>query len=219
MGYQNKDGSLTTVGYEHYGYGKRFSEVKGIANKISNKVKADSKPPTGNQNCQLCTWSAEAQFRGMSNALPRAVYSPRDKALNVKGESIVEGAKRILFNNFSDLSNKIDLSDNNARFYAHVNWKNSSGGHEFLIIKNGINKYVMDPQDGTITPFSNKSYYLTNINYKNSYIARLDDRPFNNKLFDSINNQKPIEFNPEIDIPYMYKNGMISREEYLRRTK
>lgn len=30
----------------------------------------------------------------------------------------------------------------------------------------------------------------------------------------AINNQKPIEFNPEIDIPYMYKNGMISREEY-----
>ena len=51
--------------------------AKNISSKIKNTVEKDRKEPTGNQNCLLCTWCAEAQFRNI-NVLPRPVYSPRD---------------------------------------------------------------------------------------------------------------------------------------------
>lgn len=197
-----------------------ISYAKTIANSISNKVKRDSKPPTGNQNCQLCTWCAEAQFRGLKNSLPRPIYSPRDPALTIQGETIVKNPEKIKSKDYSDLENKINSIDGDARFYAHVNWKDSAGGHEFLIIKDGNNKYIMDPQVGQTHPMSNKSEYLSDINYNNSYIARLDNKEFNSKLFNEVNDSKNVmEFSYKEDILFMRKEGMISEKEYKEARK
>ena len=194
---------------------RRKNDMSKIASDIKDQVKKDSKEPTGNQNCQLCTWSAEAQFRGYSNSLPRPIYSPRDPALNIKGETIVKNPKKESFYSVSDINKKLDKINGDARFYVHVNWANSAGGHEFLIIKKGNNKYIMDPQIGHISQLTDKSEYFSNINYKNSYMARLDNKEFNTALFNQVNNRKNIlEFNPKLDLPYMYKKGMISKEEY-----
>lgn len=215
--YQNKDGSLTPAGKERYGSGNinTLKNAKSIANSIHQQVIKDSKPPTGNQNCQLCTWCAEAQFRGIPNAKPRPVYSPRDPELQLQGESIVKNPERIKSKNFSDLESKIDSIDGDARFYTHVNWNGSTGGHEFLVIKNGNNKYIMDPQAGEIKPFTETSSYFSDINYDNSYISRLDNKEFDTKLFNDVNNKKKVmQFNPKLDIPYMYKEGMLTKEEY-----
>lgn len=214
--YQNPDGSLTAAGKARYGSSNTNSikKAKTIVASISEQVKKDSKPPTGNQNCQLCTWCAEAQFRGI-NAKPRPVYSPRDPELFLKGETIVKGSTRTRLNSYDDLENKLDNIDGDARFYAHVNWNDSTGGHEFLIVKNGANKYIMDAQAGTVEPMSKKSMYFNDTNFKNSYISRLDDKEFNTKLFNKVNDRKnTLEFNPKLDIPYMYKHGMINEEEY-----
>lgn len=213
--YQNKDGSLTSLGKKHYGVNNSIERADSIAKSINAKVLKDSKPPTGNQNCQLCTWCAEAQFRGMKNAKPRPVYSPQDPELFLDGENIVKGATRIKAKNYSDLEREIDSISGDARFYTHVNWKGSEGGHEFLIIKNGNNKYIMDPQAGVTSEMSPKSDYLSGINYDRSYISRLDNKEFNTKLFYDVNDPKNIRpFNPKEDLPYMYKEGMISKTEY-----
>lgn len=215
--YQNKDGSLTAAGRERYGYSETNSlrNAKSIARSISAQVKKDSKPPTGNQNCQLCTWCAEAQFRGMKDAKPRPVYSPRDPELQLKGETIVKNPEKIKTKNFSELESKIDSINGDARFYTHVNWTGSTGGHEFLLIKSGDKKYIMDPQAGKMEPLSNNSVYFKDINYNNSYIARLDNKEFNTKLFNEVNDRKKtLPWNTKLDVPYMYKEGMITKEEY-----
>lgn len=214
--FQNKDGSWTAAGRERYGSKNvNLNKQKEIVSSISAQVEADSKPPTGNQNCKLCTWCAEAQFRGIKNALPRPVYSPQDPELFLKGVDIVKGAKKVKSANYKELQNNIISVDGDARFYAHVNWKDSTGGHEFLIIKNGNKNFIMDAQAGTIEPMTSNSSYLTDINYDNSYIARLDDKPFNAALFNKTNDRKNTRpFIPKDDIPYMYKKGMISKEEY-----
>lgn len=195
--------------------GTSVLQMKNIATNIKNQVEKDKKEPTGNQNCQLCTWSAEAQFRGMTDAKPRPVYSPRDPALSIRGETIVKNPTNVKISDFADVNKKIDSIDGDARFYVHVNWKNSTGGHEFLVIKSGNNKYVMDPQVGYTAPLSDKSEYFSGINYNNSYISRLDNKEFNTSLYKKVNDRKNVmEFDPKLDIPYMYKEGMISKEEY-----
>lgn len=195
--------------------GVSIQRLKQVAKRISDQVRKDSKPPTENQNCKLCTWCAEAQFRGIEGALPRPVYSPQDSELFIKGDTIVKNPERIKSKNFEDLNNKISSIKEDARFYTHVNWSGSTGGHEFLVIKSGNEKYIMDPQAGITEPFSKKSIYFTDINYDNSFITRLDNKEFNTKLFNEVNDRKNVRpFIPEEDVPYMYKHGMVSKEEY-----
>ena len=106
-----------------------LERVREVVAKIHAKYEADSKPPTGNQNCMLCTWCAEAQFRGI-DVLPRPIYSPRDPALDAR-ESIVLSPVRLQFKSMSDMMGAIaDIPY--GRFYVHVKWKGSTGGHEFL---------------------------------------------------------------------------------------
>lgn len=215
--FQNPDGTLTMAGKKRYlkDYDNSLKNTRSIANDISQQVKKDSRPPTGNQNCQLCTWCAEASFRGKKTVLPRPIYSPRDPALNIDGEKIVEHAERLKVKDYDNLINTIDSVQGNARYYVHVNWKGSSGGHEFLIIKNGNDKILMDPQVNYVAKVTKDSDYLTDINYENSYISRLDNKNFNTKLFEKVNNRKSVvPFTVSKDIPYMYENGMISKEEY-----
>lgn len=212
--WQYEDGRLTPEGYIHYGYGKH-NNVEKISSSIKIQVEKDKKEPTGNQNCQLCTWATEAQFRGISNAVPRPVYSPRDPALKIKGETIVKNPKKEKFKDFKDMVSKINSSGKDARYYMHVNWANSTGGHEFLVIRKNGKNYIMDSQAGLVKPLSEKSEYFSNINFKNSYMARLDNKEFNKGLFEKVNDRKRIvEFDPKKDIPYMRREGMISKEDY-----
>lgn len=188
-------------------------EGKRIVSEIHNKVKSDSKPPTGNQNCQLCTWCAEAQCRGMK-VLPRPVYSPRDPALEIKGEMIVAHPYRNAVTSFENLMNIV--SDENAdygRFYVHVGWKGGTGGHEFLIV--GLNvPFIMDAQQGYFESMANPKVltdYFNDVDWSNSYICRLDDKPINSTLLNSMNNMnKLIPWDPKLDIPYMKEHGMLN---------
>ena len=193
-----------------------LKQAKDIVKKIAKKVKEDEQPPCGNQNCQLCTWCVEAQFRSI-DALPRPVYSPRDSALNIIGETIVKDPVRISIQNGYDgmLEHLMEPVANVARFYCHVNWNNSTGGHEFIILKIGKqNFFIVDAQAGIVEPLSDSGNYFNDINYANSYICRLDNRDFNKELFEKYNDPKSIvPWDGSLDIPFMLKNGMLSEDE------
>ena len=190
--------------------------LRTIAEKIFLHVKNTSKPPTGNQNCQLCTWCTEAQLRGY-DVLPRPVYSPRDPVLNIKGETIVKNPiKQSLKSGINSLYN-LTNGGSYGRWYCHVNWAGSSGGHEFILIKMNGSLYVMDSQQGIITDIETKvgrSYFDNNINWENSYITRLDDKEFNYDMFISNNDpSKTLQWDEEKDIEYMRQNDMLPKEE------
>ena len=198
-----------------------FKLAKEIVKRISKQVEKDAKPPTGNQNCLLCTWCAEAGFRGM-NALPRPVYSPCDPIFEVIGENIVREPERIPLRGFDNLMEHLmDAQKPFARFYAHVNWIESKGGHEFLILKISANEcYVVDAQQGDVEPLTDVHKYFVEINWDNSYICRLDNKNFNNRLFEIMNDpKKTLSWDPKRDIPYMLREGMITKEEAEREFK
>ena len=195
--------------------------AKEIVKRISKQVEKDAKPPTGNQNCLLCTWCAEAGFRGM-NALPRPVYSPCDPIFEVIGENIVREPERIPLRGFDNLMEHLmDAQKPFARFYAHVNWIESKGGHEFLILKISANEcYVVDAQQGDVEPLTDVHKYFAEINWDNSYICRLDNKNFNNRLFEIMNDpKKTLPWDPKRDIPYMLREGLITKEEAERELK
>lgn len=191
-----------------------LTRAKDIAERIHARYEADQKLPTGNQNCQLCTWCAEANFRGM-NVLPRPIYSPRDPALEIKGENIVLHPDKRQFKNFEEM-NRWFMKYPNARFYVHVKWNNGVGGHEFLLLTTNV-PHVMDAQQGIVSAITDiKTFkdYFTDINFDDSYICRLDDHTFNDKLFNEMNDpSKIIEWDDDIDIPYMKNHGMIQEQK------
>lgn len=191
-----------------------IEDAKKIASRIHDKVQADSKPPTGNQNCQLCTWCAEANFRGI-DVLPRPIYSPRDPALEIVGETIIKNpVRKSLKSGFDDWLDLLAESGPKARWYCHVNWKGSEGGHEFLILVDGDKKWIMDPQQGFVEKFLETSSYVSDVNYDNSYICRLDTGEFNKELFDKYNDDSTmVPWDPALDIPYMKENGLLSDED------
>ena len=160
-----------------------MNEIKGIIQRIHRKSEMDKKEPTGNQNCMLCTWCLEAQFRGI-DILPRPVYSPRDEIFKFDGYSIVTNPVRIEIRNLRNMIKLITDAGNRSRFYIHVNWNGSSGGHEFMIVNISNKLYVLDAQSGTIADIRSKDglYYFNNINWNNSFIVRMDDREFNEDL-------------------------------------
>ena len=197
------------------------NDANRIAALIRAQVLRDSKPPTGNQNCQLCTWCAEAQFRGI-NVLPRPIYSPRDPALEIIGEGIVKNPQQNSIRDKNDVINQVTNAGGGARFYCHVNWNGSAGGHEFLLLNLEGSVHLMDAQQGFVSMISGtgaKSYF-DNINYRNSYIARLDDHELNEELLREYNDpSKIIMWDPARDIPYMKENGLLSslESEYTMR--
>ena len=187
-----------------------LERVREVVAKIHEKYKADSKPPTGNQNCMLCTWCAEAQFRGI-DVLPRPIYSPRDPAFDVTGgESIVLSPTRLQFKSMSDMMGAISNAPY-GRFYVHVNWSGGPGGHEFLLV--GLNQpFVVDAQQGIVEPLTDaktqKDYF--DINWSNSYLCRLDDKRLNEPLLASMNDPgKVMAWDNEKDIRFMHDRNML----------
>lgn len=175
--------------------------AQNISRKIKNKVEKDKKRPVGNQNCLLCTWCAEAQFRHV-DVLPRPVYSPRDIIFKFTNANIVKYPRKMYFNDKNELVQKVSKG---KRFYCHVNWKNSSGGHEFILlnIKNEI--YVMDSQAGLLADINSSEgrYYFKNINYKNSFIVRLDNKEMNKDLLKYNDASLTLDFDEVEDLKYL----------------
>ena len=197
--------------------------IHEIANKIHTKYKADQKEPTGNQNCLLCSWCAEAQMRGQ-DYLPRPIYSPRDSALEIVPGDIVGGVTKKNPGSFNDMLNIIKKESSNqpfTRWYCHVKWGDGNGGHEFLIVKIDDNSFViMDAQQGVVRPLTADDSYMKNADWKGTYICRIDDRPFKYMKFDKINDpKKTLPWDPKKDIPYMVKNGLCTKEEAEKELK
>lgn len=180
---------------------------------IHDKYKKDQIDPIGNKNCLLCTWCFEARMRGL-DVLPRPVYSPRDDVLDIPGNQIVFGSRQIKLKNYTDLASEISGAGDGCRFYVHVNWKDSKGGHEFIIMRIGGRNFIIDPQQGKIEPLTKSHNYVSDINYDNSYIVQLSGKKFNRNLFDKWNDESTVlPWDPKKDIPYMLKEGMITKEE------
>ena len=180
---------------------------------IHDKYKKDQIDLIGNQNCLLCTWCFEARMRGL-DVLPRPVYSPRDDVLDIPGNQIVFGSRQIKLKNYTDLASEITGAGDGCRFYVHVNWKDSKGGHEFIIMRIGGKNFIIDPQQGKIEPLTKSHNYVSDINYDNSYIVQLSGKKFNRNLFDKWNDESTVlPWDPKKDIPYMIKEGMITKEE------
>lgn len=195
------------------GQGSLYQFVKNAIKLIHDKYKKDQIDPIGNQNCLLCTWCFEARMRGL-DVLPRPVYSPRDDVLDIPGNQIVFGSRQIKFKNYTDLASGISGAGDGCRFYVHVNWKDSKGGHEFIIMRIGGKNFIIDPQQGKIEPLTKSHNYVSDINYNNSYIVQLSDKKFNRNLFDKWNDESTVlPWDPKKDIPYMLKEGMITKEE------
>lgn len=205
--------------------GKQYGPSKGgilqyihdIADKIHAKYKADQKEPTGNQNCLLCAWCAEASIRG-GDYLPRPVYSPRDPALEIVPGDIVGGVTKKNPGNFHDMLahlRKDSIGQPFARWYCHVKWSQSNGGHEFLIVKIDENAFnIMDPQQGIVRPLTADDSYMKDVDWGGTYICRIDDKPFKYMKLDQINDpKKTLPWDPKKDIPYMVKHGMCTKEE------
>ena len=177
---------------------KELELAKNISNKISKKVNKDRKEPTGNQNCLLCTWCSEAQFRGI-NILPRPVYSPRDVIFKYTNAEIVKYHRNMYFKSIDELIKKVLKG---KRYYCHINWKNSKGGHEFLLLNISDEIYVMDSQDGSVEIIKNTNYF-NNINFNNSFVVRLDNKKLNNDVLKYNENKYILEFNMKTDLKYL----------------
>lgn len=197
--------------------------IDKIAKGIHAKYKADQKEPTGNQNCLLCAWCAEASIRG-GEYLPRPVYSPRDPALEIVPGDIVGGVTKKNPGNFYDMLEHLrgdSIKQPFARWYCHVKWGHGNGGHEFLIVKIDEDAFnIMDPQQGIVRPLNADDSYMKNVDWEGTYICRIDDKPFKYMKLDKINDpKKTLPWDPKRDIPYMLREGMITKEEAERELK
>ena len=172
-----------------------------ISKKINKKVIKDKKQPTGNQNCLLCTWCSEAQFRDI-NILPRPVYSPRDIIFKYTNCDIVKYHRKMYFNSKEELITKVLKG---KRYYCHINWKNSNGGHEFLLLNICNEVYILDSQDGTFESINSNegSAYFKNINFSNSFIVRTDNKILNQDLLKLNDDKYILEFNKTEDLKYL----------------
>ena len=178
-------------------------QIKGVIKKIRAKVDKDKKPPTGNQNCMLCTWCAEAWFRGY-DILPRPIYSPTDKVFDFEGYEIIKSPTKISIKDKNEIKKIISVAGDGSRFYTHMKWKNGNGGHEFILININNDIYVLDAQQGLLenVESSEGSTYFKEVDYSKSYIIRMDNKEFNKPMF-KYNNDLYIKDFTEEDKKYV----------------
>ena len=60
----------------------------------------------------------------------------------------------------------------------------------------------MDSQDGLVETLKNNNYF-NNINFKNSFIVRLDNKILNNDILKYNDNKYILEFNEKTDLKYL----------------
>lgn len=191
------------------------SVAKSKASKVHNEVqKYANGGPAGNQNCQLCTWSMEMQFRG-EDMLPRPVYSPRDIELTLNGYEVVKNPVKKSVKDKNDVEKQVLDAGDGARFYTHVNWKDSTGGHEFITMNIGGKVYVVDGQAGTVSKFGTKeaNHYFDDINYKNSFVVRMDDKEVNRDILKYNDRKYLTQWDQAKDIQYMYEHDMLTDDD------
>lgn len=154
--------------------------VSKVYNAYSSKISGGK---AGNQNCLLCTWATEVNIRG-EDMVPRPVYSPRDPIFSINGYDIVRNPVKVQFSSAHDVQRIVTKSGPGSRYYIHVNWKGSTGGHEFIILNEHGKVLVIDSQNNMIADINSRQAkrYLTDINYKNSYMVRMDDRELNRDI-------------------------------------
>lgn len=201
---------------EELGHGPSKSRVtvnftQSKADLIKKEVKKyENGGPAGNQNCELCTWSMECQFRG-KNVLPRPVYSPRDVIFEKNGYDIVKNPVKESIKNEDDILRKIESAGEGSRFYTHVNWKGSNGGHEFIMTKIDSEIYVVDGQAGLVAPIHSEKarMYVEDINYSNSYLVRMDNKELNTDILKYNDREYLTEWEDEKDIPFLMNENMV----------
>ncbi len=106
------------------------------------------------------------------------------------------------FRNKNELNQKVS---GGKRFYCHVNWKGSSGGHEFILLNINGEIYVMDSQAGLLANINSNDggYYFRDINYKNSFIVRLDNKELNEDILKYNSANFTIDFDETEDLKYL----------------
>ena len=206
--FQNYDGTRIHKSTSKVNSNKVVSDISKEVKKYANAG------PCGNQNCQLCTWSAEMQFRG-EKMLPRPILSPRDPALELNGYDIVKNPTKLSINNKNDIFRTVESTGNGSRYYCHVNWKDSVGGHEFIIKNDGGKAKLCDAQAGLYCDLSDKRAkdYVNDINYKNSFLVRMDDKEINRDILKYNDKSHMMNWDTKKDIAYMLENGMVSESE------
>jgi hypothetical protein len=170
---------FTDALFEELEIGHTIEELQEIADKIKVAVDDHEKDgPYGNQNCMLCTWAVELQLRD-EDFLPRPVISEDDIIFDKGHHNFVKDGNKEKFNSIDELNT---LIENNARYYCHINWADSKGGHEFLLVNTNNVTYIVDGQAGKVLPISDDKEYFNDINFKNSYIVRVDDKELDQEI-------------------------------------
>lgn len=190
------------------GMGDLLNTVKRIKTAVDDGRKGSE---SGNQNCMLCTWAVELSMRG-ERITPRPVYSPRDIIFTKSGENICIGPVRIFPKNREDVRRIALNAGDGSRFYVHVNWKGSSGGHEFNLMNLGGVLCVVDGQSGLVATFDDPKgrTYFNTINYSNSYMARLDHLMVDRGMLVYNNSKYLTPWDHDVDIAYMKEHGMLT---------
>lgn len=177
--YTYGDNEAELYGWKWKWLGATPEELQKIADRIKAEVEAHEEDgPYGNQNCMLCTWAVELQLRG-EDFLPRPVISEDDVIFEKGHHNFIKGGKKEKFSSVEEL---LTLVENGGRYYCHVNWADSEGGHEFLLVDAGDQIYIVDGQAGKVIPIDDDKEYFNDINFKNSYIVRVDDKELDKEI-------------------------------------
>ena len=183
--------------------------VKSIKAEV-DKYKKGGK--AGNQNCMLCTWCVELQCRGRKD-LPRPVYSPRDVIFDLEGYEFLTNKSKISIKNKQNVIDTVLKAGEGSRFYCHVNWQGSSGGHEFILTCIDNKVYIVDGQAGSVRELKvdKKDSYFDNINYNNSFLLRSDTSGLNNNILKYNDKEYITEWDDEED-PKFLENELGQKE-------
>ena len=158
----------------------------------------------GNQNCMLCTWALEMQLRGNKSFLPRPVYSPRDVIFTeIIGWEVVKKPRKIRIKNKLSVIQEVEEAEEGSRFYCHVSWQESNGGHEFLIVNLDGKAYIADAQANALSLIEDDHAYFEEINWDKSLLVRLDNKEINDNILKYNDDKYILEWDDELDPAFL----------------
>jgi RimJ/RimL family protein N-acetyltransferase len=198
--------------YEELGEINSDIDLESIVTAVAAEVEKYDENGS-NQNCLFSTWAVELQLRG-ENFLPRPVYSPRDPIFDIKGEELVADPEIAKISSKEDVETQVLNAGDGARFYCHVNWADSKGGHEFLLINDNDTVLVVDGQAGYIKELNKDKKYFDDINFENSYIVRFDNKEINQDILKYNDEDQIVEWDDELD-PKLLEESFSNNNEAL----
>lgn len=187
------------------------TDLDNIVNTVAAEVEKYDENGS-NQNCLFSTWAVELQLRG-ENFLPRPVYSPRDSIFDIKGEELVVEPEVLKISSKEDVETQVLDAGDGARFYCHVNWADSKGGHEFLLVNKNGTVLVVDGQARYIKEINKDKKYFDDLNFENSYIVRFDNKEINQDILKYNDEDQLVEWDDELD-PKLLEEGL-SQIDYI----